>query len=168
MELPRFHGPLVEGFRRCIDSAARPLTPVPAPTPVRAPRGRRRATFSGGPRAGRARAGGGAGEVALSRVQGVAGRGSEQLGSHDGEGGKGDGGLDADNPLQDAKLGFRGERFEVGARHCLGGDRRCNDFRLLDSTPAASRARAALKASKASKAAALMPCPFPSPPARGG
>ena len=119
VESPRFHGPPVEGFRRCIDSAARPVViPVPVPTPVRAPRGQRRATFSGGPHAGRARAGETApASVALSRVQGAAGRGSGQLGSHDGEGGKGDGGLDADNPLQDAKLGFRSERFEVGARH---------------------------------------------------
>ena len=106
------------GFSPVYRLGGRPVIPVPVPTPVRAPRGQRRATFSGGPHAGRARAGETApASVALSRVQGAAGRGSEQLGSPDGEGGKGDGGLDADNPLQDAKLGFRGERFEVGVRH---------------------------------------------------
>ena len=161
-------GPSVEGFRGCIDSAARPLIPVPAPTPVRAPRRRRRATFSGRPRAGRARAGEAPpASVAPIRVQGVAGRGSEQLGSHNGEGGKGDGGLDADNPLQDAKLGFRGERFEVGARHCLSGiGRRCNDFRLSGFDSRSFEGEGGAEGVEGR--AALMPCPFPAPSARGG
>ena len=55
--------------------------------------------------------------------------GSEQLGRDNREGRERDGRLDADNPLEDAKLGFRGERFQVGTRHCLRANRASDGFR---------------------------------------
>ena len=55
---------------------------------------------------------------------------SKQLCGDDCEGGERDGRLDSDNPLQDAKLGFRGEGFEVGTGHRPCGDRAGDGFGL--------------------------------------
>ena len=53
---------------------------------------------------------------------------SKQLCGDNCEGGERDGRLDSDNPLQDAKLGFRGEEFEVSTGHRLCGDRASDGF----------------------------------------
>ena len=66
----------------------------------------------------------------LAGRSGHGGTSLEEFGGDDSKGRERDGRLDADNPLEDAKFGFCGERFQVGTRHCLRANCASNGFGL--------------------------------------